>query len=133
MNTRERVHRHEIRLKVNGKDYRMEVEARKLLVDFLRYDLGLTGTHVGCEQGICGGCTVILNGEAINSCLMFAVQADGSEIRTGLRALSIQEIVSQNPLTSSHLTHAEAAPGRQSLSIFSEITCQGSRTPQYVV
>ena len=82
MNTRERVHRHEIQLKVNGKDYRMEVEARKLLVDFLRYDLGLTGTHVGCEQGICGGCTVILNGEAINSCLMFAVQADGSEIRT---------------------------------------------------
>jgi aerobic carbon-monoxide dehydrogenase small subunit len=56
--------------------------ARRLLVDFLREDLGLTGTHVGCEHGICGACTVMLNGEAARSCLMFAVQADDAELMT---------------------------------------------------
>jgi carbon-monoxide dehydrogenase small subunit len=71
-----------IRLTVNGMVYDVDVEPRKLLVDVLRHDLGLKGTHVGCEQGVCGCCTVILNGQAINSCLMFAVQADGSEIMT---------------------------------------------------
>ncbi|MDY6974554.1 MAG: (2Fe-2S)-binding protein [Thermodesulfobacteriota bacterium] len=74
--------RHSIKLTVNGMEYRIEAEARKLLVDVLRHDLGLTGTHVGCEQGVCGNCTVILNGRAVNSCLIFAVQADGSEIET---------------------------------------------------
>jgi carbon-monoxide dehydrogenase small subunit len=74
--------RHAIKLTVNGEPHHLEVDARKLLVDVIRYDLGLTGTHVGCEQGICGGCTVLLNNEAINSCLIFAVQADGAEIRT---------------------------------------------------
>ena len=72
--------RHSIELKVNGIPYHLEVEARRLLVDVLRQDLGLTGTHVGCEQGICGGCTVLLNGHAVNSCLTFAVQADGATI-----------------------------------------------------
>src|ERR1700704_1438493 len=57
-------------------------EPRKLLVDFLREDLGLTGTHVGCEHGICGACTVFVNGEAARSCLMLAVQADGAELMT---------------------------------------------------
>jgi carbon-monoxide dehydrogenase small subunit len=74
--------RHAIQLKVNGINYQLEVEARRLLVDVLRHDLGLTGTHVGCEQGVCGSCTVMVNGQAINSCLMFAVQADGTEIKT---------------------------------------------------
>jgi len=71
-----------IKLKVNGVERRGEAEPRKLLVDFLREDLGLTGTHVGCEHGICGACTILFNGEALRSCLMFAVQAKGAEIRT---------------------------------------------------
>jgi carbon-monoxide dehydrogenase small subunit len=71
-----------IRLTVNGVVREGRAEPRKLLVDFLREDLGLTGTHVGCEHGICGACTILLNGEAARSCLMLAVQADGAEIMT---------------------------------------------------
>jgi 2-furoyl-CoA dehydrogenase 2Fe-2S iron sulfur subunit len=71
-----------IRLIINGETRSGQVEPRKLLVDFLREDLGLTGTHVGCEHGICGACTVLVNGEAARSCLMLAVQADGAELRT---------------------------------------------------
>ncbi len=71
-----------IKLKVNGTERRGEVEPRKLLVDFLREDLGLTGAHVGCEHGVCGACTVLFNGEAVRSCLLFAVQAEGAEILT---------------------------------------------------
>jgi carbon-monoxide dehydrogenase small subunit len=67
---------------VNGRRYRREVEPRLLLSDFLRHDLGLTGTHVGCEHGVCGACTVLLDGEAVRSCLLFAVQADERELRT---------------------------------------------------
>lgn len=74
--------KHTIRLTVNGKTHSAEVEARLLLSDFLRHDLGLTGTHVGCEQGACGACTVLFNGEPVRSCLMLAVQADGNEIQT---------------------------------------------------
>lgn len=73
---------HSISLKVNGIEYRRAVEPRRLLSDFLREDLGLTGTHVGCENGYCGACTVILNGKTARSCLTFAVQADGAEILT---------------------------------------------------
>ena len=62
--------------------YERTVEPRLLLSDFLRYDLGLTGTHVGCEHGVCGACTVLFDGEPVRSCLMFAVQADGHEITT---------------------------------------------------
>ena len=72
----------QIRLTVNGEVRTGRVEPRKLLVDFLREDLGLTGTHVGCEHGICGACTVLVNGEAARSCLMLAVQADGAELLT---------------------------------------------------
>ncbi len=71
-----------IRLIVNGTVRTGQVEPRKLLVDFLREDLGLTGTHVGCEHGICGACTILVNGEAARSCLMLAVQADGAELLT---------------------------------------------------
>ncbi len=67
---------------VNGRRYRETVEPRLLLSDFLRHTLGLTGTHVGCEHGVCGCCTVIMDGVSVRSCLLFAVQADGAELRT---------------------------------------------------
>ena len=67
---------------VNGRRYREEVEPRLLLSDFLRHTLGLTGTHVGCEHGVCGACTVLVDGDIARSCLMLAVQAAGSEIQT---------------------------------------------------
>jgi carbon-monoxide dehydrogenase small subunit len=67
---------------VNGSQYERTVEPRLLLSDFLRHDLGLTGTHVGCEHGVCGACTVLFDGEPVRSCLMFAMQANGHEILT---------------------------------------------------
>ncbi len=74
--------RRAVQLCVNGAAYVHDAEPRRLLVDFLRDDLGLTGTHIGCEHGICGACTVIVNGDAVRSCLQFAVQADGAQIDT---------------------------------------------------
>jgi aerobic-type carbon monoxide dehydrogenase small subunit (CoxS/CutS family) len=71
-----------IRLTVNGQVREGRCETRKLLVDFLREDLELTGTHVGCEHGVCGACTVLVNGEAARSCLMLAVQANGADLLT---------------------------------------------------
>lgn len=71
-----------VRLRVNGAQYERNIEPRLLLSDFLRDNLGLTGTHVGCEHGICGCCTVMVDGATMRSCLMFAVQADGAEITT---------------------------------------------------
>jgi carbon-monoxide dehydrogenase small subunit len=71
-----------IRLRVNGVLYERSVKVRKLLVDFLRHDLQLTGTHVGCEHGICGACTILFDGQSARSCLMLAVQADGAELTT---------------------------------------------------
>jgi len=71
-----------IQVTINGQDYTHEVEARLLLSDFLRHDLGLTGTHVGCEQGVCGACTVLVDGEPMRSCLMFAVQVNGRSLQT---------------------------------------------------
>jgi carbon-monoxide dehydrogenase small subunit len=67
---------------VNGTQYERTVEPRLLLSDFLRHELGLTGTHVGCEHGVCGACTVLFDGQPVRSCLMFAVQADGHDILT---------------------------------------------------
>ncbi len=67
---------------VNGRTYEKTVEVRKTLADFLREDLELTGTHLGCEHGVCGACTVVLNGAAVRSCLLFAAQVGGSEILT---------------------------------------------------
>jgi aerobic-type carbon monoxide dehydrogenase small subunit (CoxS/CutS family) len=67
---------------VNGRTYREDVEPRLLLSDFLRHTIGLTGTHVGCEHGVCGACTIRLDGAAVRSCLLLAVQADGSAIET---------------------------------------------------
>ena len=74
--------KHSITLTVNRRTYEREVEPRLLLSDFLRHDLGLTGTHVGCEHGVCGACTVLLDGEAVRSCLLFAVQTNGREVAT---------------------------------------------------
>ena len=74
--------RHRIRVTVNGRRHEREVEGRRLLVDFLRHDLGLHGTHVGCEQGVCGACTVLLDGEVVKSCIMLAAQADGHTLTT---------------------------------------------------
>ena len=71
-----------IRLSVNGIQHELVVPPRRLLVDVIRRDLGLTGTHVGCEQGVCGTCTVLVDGQSVRSCLMLAVQADGMEIMT---------------------------------------------------
>jgi carbon-monoxide dehydrogenase small subunit len=72
----------DITLTINGRDHAIRVEPRKTLVDAIRDDCGQTGTHIGCEHGICGACTVILDGEAVRACLMFAVQAQGKKIRT---------------------------------------------------
>jgi len=71
-----------ITVSVNGKNYKRDVEPRLLLSDFLRHELGLTGTHVGCEHGVCGACTILFDGESMRSCLIFAVQAEGHEITT---------------------------------------------------
>ncbi|MGA8387334.1 MAG: (2Fe-2S)-binding protein [Pseudolabrys sp.] len=71
-----------ITLTINGRDYPINVEPRRTLADAIREDCGQTGTHIGCEHGICGACTVIVSGEPVRSCLMFAVQADGKKIRT---------------------------------------------------
>jgi carbon-monoxide dehydrogenase small subunit len=72
----------DITLNINGRDYPIRVEPRRTLVDAIRDDCGQTGTHIGCEHGICGACTVILDDDAVRACLMFAVQADGRRIRT---------------------------------------------------
>lgn len=74
--------KHDVKIKVNGVDYCKNVPARLTLVDFLRDECGLTGTHAGCEHGICGACTVEFDGRPIRSCLMFAVQAEGHQVKT---------------------------------------------------
>jgi carbon-monoxide dehydrogenase small subunit len=83
----------EIRIDVNGVAHAGTVEPRLLLCDFLRHRAGLKGTHVGCEQGVCGACTVILDGKTVRSCLTFAVQADGASIRT------VEGLAGDGPLT----------------------------------
>jgi carbon-monoxide dehydrogenase small subunit len=72
----------DVTLTVNGETVRETIEARKTLVDFLRDDLGLTGSHIGCEHGVCGACTVLVDGDSMRSCLLFAVQLDGATIET---------------------------------------------------
>jgi len=71
-----------VSLRVNGEDVRERVEARKTLVDFLRDDLGLTGSHIGCEQGVCGACTVLVDDEVVRGCLVLAVQCEGADVKT---------------------------------------------------
>ena len=74
--------RHRVRLTLNGRPVEAEAEPRMLLTDFLRHELGMTGTHVGCEHGVCGACTIEIDGTPARACLMLAVQADGASIRT---------------------------------------------------
>jgi len=95
---------HTIRVVVNGVTYERAVEPRLLLADFLRHTLGLTGTHVGCEHGVCGACTILVNGDSMRSCLMFAVQADGCELRT---VEGLGTVENMNPLQQAfHECHA---------------------------
>jgi len=84
-----------IEVTVNGVRHQVEVEPRVLLVDFLREELNLVGTHIGCEHGVCGTCTVLMNGESVRSCITFAVQADGAEIAT---VESLAEGAAMHPL-----------------------------------
>jgi aerobic-type carbon monoxide dehydrogenase small subunit (CoxS/CutS family) len=90
-----------VRMRVNGREYERPVDARLLLADFLRDQLGLTGTHLGCEHGVCGACTIIVNGAAIRSCLMLAIQANAADIVTvegladGERLHPLQEAFSE--------------------------------------
>ena len=94
----------EIKVSVNGKTYERAVEPRLLLADFLRQSLGLTGTHVGCEHGVCGACTVLVDGDSVRSCLMFAVQAEGCRVET---VESLGRIGKLSPLQESfHAHHA---------------------------
>jgi aerobic carbon-monoxide dehydrogenase small subunit len=74
--------RHELSVEINGARYHQEVESRRLLVHFIRDDLDLTGTHVGCDTGNCGACTILIDGKAVKSCMLLAVQADGARITT---------------------------------------------------
>ena len=76
------IEKREITLTINGRKYDVRVDPRRTLVDTIRDDCGQTGTHIGCEHGVCGACTVLLDGEPVRSCLMFAVQAEGRQIRT---------------------------------------------------
>jgi len=92
----------EIKVTVNGKTYERAVEPRLQLVDFLRQSLGLTGTHVGCEHGVCGACTVLVDGDSVRSCLMFAVQAEGCTVET---VESLGRIGKLNPLQASFHEH----------------------------
>ncbi|MDR7495259.1 MAG: (2Fe-2S)-binding protein [Armatimonadota bacterium] len=92
----------EVRLRVNGTEVARTVEVRRTLADFLREDLGLTGTHLGCEHGVCGACTVLLDGQPVRSCLMFAVQADGTEVVT-VEALGTVDALS--PLQEAFVAH----------------------------
>ncbi|MGO9703434.1 MAG: (2Fe-2S)-binding protein, partial [Xanthobacteraceae bacterium] len=82
----------DINIRVNGEDVSARVEARKTLVDFLRDDLSLTGTHVGCEHGVCGACTVRLDGDVVRGCLVLAVQCDDAEVET-IEGLSDRGII----------------------------------------
>jgi aerobic-type carbon monoxide dehydrogenase small subunit (CoxS/CutS family) len=93
---------HHITVTVNGVVYEKDVEPRMLLADFLRETLGLTGTHVGCEHGVCGACTVLINGDSVRSCLTFAVQLDGAEIETVESLGTVEDL---SPLQQAYREH----------------------------
>ena len=95
---------HDISLTVNGQSYSHSVEARTSLADFLRHGLDLTGTHLGCEHGVCGACTVLVDGAAVRSCLMLAVQVDGTEVRT-VEGLAGADEGALNPLQQAFWEH----------------------------
>ena len=97
-----------ITVTVNEKEYTREVEPRLLLSDFLRHELGLTGTHVGCEHGVCGACTILFDGESARSCLMFAVQTDGHKLTT------VEGLARSSPLDGGTEAGASLHPLQQS-------------------
>jgi carbon-monoxide dehydrogenase small subunit len=94
--------RRAITLAINGKNYPVTVEPRRTLVDVIRDDCGLTGTHIGCEHGVCGSCTVLLDGEPVRACLMFAVQAAGRRLRT---VEGLQQDGKLHPLQQAFMKH----------------------------
>jgi carbon-monoxide dehydrogenase small subunit len=91
-----------VSLTINGHKFAVEVEARRILADVIREECGLTGTHLGCEHGVCGACTVIVDGEPIRSCLMLAVQADGTEVET-VEGLAVGDTL--HPLQHAFIEH----------------------------
>ena len=104
-----------INLRVNGVAHQSDVEPRLLLVHYLRDILGLTGTHVGCETSLCGACTIMIDGQAVKSCTMFAVQADGAEIKTieGFEVARVQYFI-RDKFRAIEIAHvADAGPGVQ--------------------
>ena len=103
-----------VRIKVNGKLHERLIEPRMLLSDFIRHELGLTGTHVGCEHGMCGACTIQLDGQPVRSCLTFAVQAEGGEIRT-VEALAAAENVTERKNSIGNVE--EARPSTEALCV----------------
>jgi len=92
----------EVTLSINGRDYPLRLEPRRTLLDAIRDECGLTGTHMGCEHGVCGACTVLLEGQPIRACLMFAVQAEGAAIRT-IEGLAAGDAL--NPVQRAFIAH----------------------------
>ena len=109
-----------IRVTVNGRPYERTVEVRKTLADFLRDDLELTGTHLGCEHGVCGACTVIVDGAAVRSCLLFAAQVNGAEIGT-VEGLADGETL--NPLQEAFREHHGLQCGFCTPGFLMTLTC----------
>ena len=109
-----------IRVAVNGRPYERTVEVRKTLADFLRDDLELTGTHLGCEHGVCGACTVVVDGAAVRSCLLFAAQANGAEIGT-VEGLADGETL--NPLQEAFREHHGLQCGFCTPGFLMTLTC----------
>ena len=109
-----------VRLTVNGRHYERTVEVRKTLADFLRDDLELTGTHLGCEHGVCGACTIIVDGAAVRSCLLFAVQMGGHEIQT-VEGLAAGDTLS--PLQEAFRQHHGLQCGFCTPGILMTLTC----------
>ena len=115
-----------IRVTVNGRVYERTVEVRKTLADFLRDDLDLTGTHLGCEHGVCGACTIVLDGAAVRSCLLFAVQMHGREIQT---VESLADGDRLNPLQEAFREHHGLQCGFCTPGFLMTLTCFLRDTP----
>lgn len=120
--------KHHVEMTINGNRHSGDIEARVSLSDFLRGDLGYTGVHVGCEHGVCGACTVMVDGKAVRSCLMLAVQADGADVKT-VEGLAAEDgtlhPVQQAMLESHGLQCGFCTPGV--VMTFTALTCEGKK------
>lgn len=120
--------KHHVEMTINGNRHSGDIEARVSLSDFLRGDLGYTGVHLGCEHGVCGACTVMVDGKAVRSCLMLAVQADGAEVKT-VEGLAAEDgtlhPVQQAMLESHGLQCGFCTPGV--VMTFTALTCDGKK------